>query len=1009
MKLYRMIIVIITLWINFFLFSDQDQSSITRIYATPFISHCKQNNQKIQTESCTKNFVQDHEPCKSLGTIDPSFGLNSGQQYSGIVTPFVGLYKTHLQQKPKTMIELHSGKILVGMDGYQGAAPRISSLFLVQLDAQGNFDDNFGLYGGMMLENLTQTDEYISQIIQDRSGLLYLVGTSGRGMIFRIYTAQGLLVANHDYMQPGLQGKFIFFQSIDRVIIGGQDSLGLGHIYAYTSQGLLDRHFNSYGVQPGMIMSGEYNLQIGQLYDAVVDLFGTIYIVYQNKLTGSIDLTAFRSDGATVILTQTAIFGQSSIPTQTVGLAWKQDGNLVAAVCFQGKFLVATINLVDETLVLSNLQSYRICCSDVSVAMSHIVGCTDNSLLLLGYQHADQGIVMIRICPDGSLDRQFATTSKLPGIASIVVGQQIADYYARIGCTATVQSYSVHNQGGILVSGYEQMFDTDSLPLIFKLFGISGTQQVSYTQANVLQDQSLLKLPIMLDSSFNSTGIAMTHAVPQLDRIGNLILDEQKKIYLTGSSFAGYIFLARYGADGRLDTPDNGGTGFGTHGVVTIDCRVSDLIGAAAVLDAPAKRIYTASIAESNRFVLTCTTDEGLLDPTFAGGIVMSDKISNLVGHYSAIVMQYCDESQTGYPVVAGYCDSSRLIVMRYTPDGHIDQNFGQHGIVYVPIDDLAAPGGLVIDQFGNIVIAGSTNSKSIFVVKIDSAGNLCKDFGVNSVAYSLPSTVGYISAGSVISDNKGNSIVAGVTQDRSFMLVKFTPQGTLDESFGTLGVACSKMIPGVYAFGNCVLAQNDTILCGGLMMSYGNIPTMIMVQFSLDGMIDQHFVFQGYAATSPIPGLVAGGIVATNIAGDLFTAGLTTLPAFVIAKIAQRPQIVISDSIGLTPQNLKNYRYGNSGQYLIGMLNIQALSYVVTDSAVRLAVVKKVANVVDTYINFYQNQPDFNLIWHLYVWNSYFVAAQQGLIQAYPASLDQINYFFSLLFTRINNMKYNG
>jgi uncharacterized delta-60 repeat protein len=249
----------------------------------------------------------------------------------------------------------------------------------------------------------------------------------------------------------------------------------------------------------------------------------------------------------------------------------------------------------------------------------------------------------------------------------------------------------------------------------------------------------------ILDTTFGNGGLVIT-PFPDLSVGGvtNLALQTDGKIVAAGTDSSGNIVLARYNADGTLDTT------FGSGGRVASKIHSDHLTRGVLAIDADGKIVAVGNDGDVH-ILLARFTKDGIPDPTFGvnhDGQVTSDVRSTLnsMGFVDSQVVSLARQAD-GKIVVAVWADlfcftsvcligpmlehfmwhnsftnnyrgffCCSLAVLRYTPDGALDTTFGWGGLtglaqpalrtttLYQGVDSS----GLALQSDGKIVVAGS-------------------------------------------------------------------------------------------------------------------------------------------------------------------------------------------------------------------------------------------------------------------------------------------------------------
>jgi uncharacterized delta-60 repeat protein len=232
--------------------------------------------------------------------------------------------------------------------------------------------------------------------------------------------------------------------------------------------------------------------------------------------------------------------------------------------------------------------------------------------------------------------------------------------------------------------------------------------------------------------------------------------------------------LARYLGDGTLDPSFGGGDG-----IVTTDLGTRTDIARAIVIQPADGRIVVAGTVDGD-VALVRYTDTGEVDTSFGDqGVTISDLGSDDFANAVAL-------TSDGQILVAGHSLGAGLntdfALARYSPNGGLDESFGNSGIVLTDIgggDDFAE--GLTVDAEGRIVVVGRGTSSTILdlaVVRYDRDGALDSGFGESGII-----TVDFHGSGEfgqdVVIQADGKVVAAGYTAnglDTEFALIRINP-----------------------------------------------------------------------------------------------------------------------------------------------------------------------------------------------------------------------------------------
>jgi uncharacterized delta-60 repeat protein len=216
-----------------------------------------------------------------------------------------------------------------------------------------------------------------------------------------------------------------------------------------------------------------------------------------------------------------------------------------------------------------------------------------------------------------------------------------------------------------------------------------------------------------LDSTFGSGGKVLTDFGRDETASAGLALQPDGKIVAAGSSGYHAFALARYDADGSLDSS------FGSDGKVLTDFGSESFPRAFAVALQPDRRIVVAgdvcSECGPSIWLLARYNADGSLDSSFSGdGIVRGDPGGYRQAAYALAVQpdgRIVAAGSSDYPS----CCEEHFALARYNVDGSQDMSFGSsgHGWALTDFgrDDEACAVALQPD--GKIVAAGSSGSNA--------------------------------------------------------------------------------------------------------------------------------------------------------------------------------------------------------------------------------------------------------------------------------------------------------
>lgn len=313
-----------------------------------------------------------------------------------------------------------------------------------------------------------------------------------------------------------------------------------------------------------------------------------------------------------------------------------------------------------------------------------------------------------------------------------------------------------------------------------------------------------------LDNTFGSVGKVLTDFGSGSDRAYSVSIQIDGKIVVAGNTYTNnYVYdfaVVRYNSNGSLDST------FGSSGKVLTDFGNTNDFGYSVLVQNDGKIVVAGSSYNHIQwsFALVRYNINGSLDNSFGiGGKVTSD-----FGHFDEVGSALIQSD--GKIVVAGwrYDNGSwrNFALVRFNINGSLDGTFGSGGTVVTDFGGDSDTGNSVSMQSdGKIVVAGwSINSGLGFALaRYENNGILDNTFGSGG---KVITAIGGSSQGnSVVIQSDGKIVVAGDNNNgvnRDFVLVRYNIDGSLDNSFGSSGVAITDF--GGDDWGNSVTIQND-------------------------------------------------------------------------------------------------------------------------------------------------------------------------------------------------------
>jgi uncharacterized delta-60 repeat protein len=230
---------------------------------------------------------------------------------------------------------------------------------------------------------------------------------------------------------------------------------------------------------------------------------------------------------------------------------------------------------------------------------------------------------------------------------------------------------------------------------------------------------------------------------------------------------------------------------------------------------------------------------DGTLDPAFgSGGISKFFPGTTFAGVHGGAI-------DASGKILAVADQNPAAVVVRFTANGALDPTFNSTG--YVSLTTVKPLGGIRLQSDGKILVAGTLNSgKSLVgaVARLNANGTLDTTFGSNGVA--SISSLWLLYAVALQSSNSQQFILVGGegVGSNSFSVVRLSPSGSVDSSFGASGGVASTNFCGlpstIFALS---VDPGGNILAGGTspVVSKGP-PEFYIARFTGNGVLDTTF-----------------------------------------------------------------------------------------------------------------------------------------------------------------------
>jgi len=285
----------------------------------------------------------------------------------------------------------------------------------------------------------------------------------------------------------------------------------------------------------------------------------------------------------------------------------------------------------------------------------------------------------------------------------------------------------------------------------------------------------------------------------------------------------------------------------------------------------------------------TLHAQNGSLDSSFdSDGIVTMD-INNSNDVMKSIITQ-----PDGKIIVVGYSSNSvmdNFCLVRFNSNGSIDLSFGINGIVITNFSYTSIASDVALQLDGKIVVVGHTWSgteNQFALARYNGNGTLDTSFGNLGIVSSSFINKNAI-ARTIKIQNDGKIVVAGhiytLNNDfDEFAIARYTTYGALDPTFGNAGQVTTNFGPLTRNWINSIELQDDGKIVAGGFSDY----LFALVRYNSNGTLDFSFGASGLVTTA-IPNATLGFInaVAIHSDGSIFGGGFSvdTFSNFTVAK----------------------------------------------------------------------------------------------------------------------------
>jgi uncharacterized delta-60 repeat protein len=414
-------------------------------------------------------------------------------------------------------------------------------------------------------------------------------------------------------------------------------------------------------------------------------------------------------------------------------------------------------------------------------------------------------------------------------------------------------------------------------------------------------NRTLAQINNGLDPTFGVGGTVTTGLTGIASAV---IVQPDGKILSIGSTVAAGVYsyaVIRHNNDGSLDT------GFGVFGRVIVNYSTGYAYGRAIALQSDGKIILAGEaqplIGGGGNIGLMRLNSDGSLDSTFGNnGKVLTTALGSQSRTAGVVILPDSKILVAG-TAISGTTGNDFALV-RFNSNGTLDSSFGNNGAITTHLigpNDVAS--GVALQTDGRIVVAGSIvvpGEGDLALVRYTPDGDLDLSFGVGGKVI-----ISNVPASGVNLQVDGKIVVAGTTRTATindFAVARFMSDGNLDTSFGGDGIVNTDFY-GQGDYANAVSIQNDGKIVAAGVSYNGTIFVMAVARYNSDGNLDLTFNGDGRLTIDFLGRGSRGTGTAIQPDGKIVVGGNANVPgssdgAFALARLlaTQEPiQVMLS------------------------------------------------------------------------------------------------------------------
>jgi uncharacterized delta-60 repeat protein len=349
-----------------------------------------------------------------------------------------------------------------------------------------------------------------------------------------------------------------------------------------------------------------------------------------------------------------------------------------------------------------------------------------------------------------------------------------------------------------------------------------------------------------LDSSFGDSGKVISK---DLGSCNDMAIQTDNKIVCEGMNHT-LFQLVRYLPDGKIDSL------FGNNGIVNPIVRETFNEAFSVLIQNDGKILLSGDGYKNgiSTIVLMRFMPDGSFDKNFATyGI--ADSTFGIGESFSHIALQPDGKILLLGDYYPGF------ILIRYNPDGTLDENFGDKGKILTAFGAGTVPTAIAIKPDGKIITAGNYGGgvgySKFLLAQYSTEGVLDESFGNKGVITTDFGKYGDL-INSIAIQADGKIIAAGVTGVRdigdveNMAIIRYNTDGSIDKDFGLDGKTTIVFNDVNSKITDIVIEKDEKILLGGSTyqkLYYGDLDFLVS-RLNLSGLLDSSFGTNGITLT---------------------------------------------------------------------------------------------------------------------------------------------------------------